>query len=85
MHDLLAAALTAVDRGWPVFILGRTKRPLANCPACRDTDPADLDPAACDCLTCHGMGPPTRDYSPAHVADESLPRYFAMRPIGTKS
>ncbi len=34
--DLLAAALALAGRGWPVFLLGRSKRPVANCPACRD-------------------------------------------------
>ena len=52
---VLAAALDTAERGWPVFILGRTKRPLANCPSCRDTDPAQHDPDACECLTCHGF------------------------------
>lgn len=54
MDHLLTAALDAADRGWPVFVLGRSKRPLANCPACR-TAPPDHDPAECDCLTCHGF------------------------------
>ena len=54
MDVLLTAALDAADRGWPVFVLGRSKRPLANCPACRNP-PADHDPAVCDCLTCHGF------------------------------
>jgi hypothetical protein len=39
---------------WPVFVLGRTKRPVANCPPCHDAGP-DHDPAACTCLTCHGF------------------------------
>jgi hypothetical protein len=52
MNDLLTAALTAADRGWPVFMLGRSKRPVANCDTCRDTP---HDPAACGHLTCHGF------------------------------
>ena len=32
---LEAAALGYIRRGWPVFVLGRSKRPVANCPACR--------------------------------------------------
>lgn len=51
---VLAAALDYAARGRAVFMLGRTKRPVANCPACRDaTD--DHDPQVCDCLTCHGF------------------------------
>ncbi|SMD14194.1 bifunctional DNA primase/polymerase [Kibdelosporangium aridum] len=65
MSDLLTSALDAVGRGWPVFILGRTKRPLANCKACRDTNPVEHDPAACECLTCHGFYAATTD--PARV------------------
>jgi len=49
---LLAAARAAAERGWPVFLLGRTKRPVANCSACQ---PGAHDPAACTCLTCHGF------------------------------
>src|ERR1041384_2147461 len=30
----LSAVLTLAAEGWPVFLLGRTKRPVANCPAC---------------------------------------------------
>jgi hypothetical protein len=52
MNDLLTAALDAAERGWPVFMLGRSKRPVANCDDC----PRDAhDPAACGHLTCHGF------------------------------
>jgi hypothetical protein len=51
---VLAAALDHAAKGRAVFLLGRTKRPVANCPACRDAD-NDHDPQACDCLTCHGF------------------------------
>ncbi|MBP2322399.1 hypothetical protein JOF56_002784 [Kibdelosporangium banguiense] len=60
---LLTAALHIASRGLPVFVLGRTKRPLANCDACRDTDPATHDPDACECLTCHGFYAATTDHT----------------------
>ncbi|GAA3560846.1 bifunctional DNA primase/polymerase [Kribbella ginsengisoli] len=63
MTDLLTAALDAAERGWPVFVLGRSKRPVANCEAC----PKDAhDPASCGHLTCHGFYAATTD--PARVA-----------------
>jgi hypothetical protein len=57
---LLSAALALADEGLPVFLLGRTKRPVANCPACPKGDP-DHDPAACGHLTCHGFYAATTD------------------------
>jgi hypothetical protein len=67
MNAHLAAALAAAGRGWPVFVLGRTKRPVANCPACPSakTDPGH-DREACECLTCHGFYAATTD--PARIA-----------------
>ncbi|HEY0687672.1 MAG TPA: hypothetical protein VGD71_01420, partial [Kribbella sp.] len=44
MNDLQTAALAAAGRGWPVFMLGRSKRPVANCNECRDNP---HDPATC--------------------------------------
>jgi hypothetical protein len=60
-----AAALGYMRRGWPVFVLGRSKRPVANCAACRSAG-ADHDPAGCACLTCHGFHAATTD--PARLA-----------------
>jgi hypothetical protein len=60
-----AAALGYIRRGWPVFVLGRSKRPVANCPACRTAGPGH-DPAGCGCLTCHGFHAATT--SPARLA-----------------
>jgi hypothetical protein len=57
---LLAAACNYAACGWPVFLLGRTKRPVANCPPCRTTGP-DHDPEGCACLTCHGFYAATVD------------------------
>ncbi|MDQ7906869.1 bifunctional DNA primase/polymerase [Phytohabitans sp. ZYX-F-186] len=54
--DLLPAAFALARDGLPVFWLGRTKRPVANCPACpKVEDDPDHDPEACTCLTCHGF------------------------------
>jgi hypothetical protein len=49
---LMAAALKYAARGWPVLWLSRDKRPLANCPACKDPTPEHIQ--ACGCLVCHG-------------------------------
>ncbi|GGM43935.1 bifunctional DNA primase/polymerase [Dactylosporangium sucinum] len=57
---LLRNAIDYAGRGWPVFLLGRTKRPIANCDACRDAG-ADHDRAACSCLLCHGLYAATLD------------------------
>jgi Bifunctional DNA primase/polymerase, N-terminal len=51
--------------GWPVFVLGRSKRPVANCPLCRAAKTGH-DPAGCGCLTCHGFHAATTD--PARLA-----------------
>jgi hypothetical protein len=56
----LAAALALAAEGYPVFLLGRTKRPVANCPACRTADPGH-EPGTCGHLTCHGFYAATRD------------------------
>ncbi len=56
----LSIALDYTAVGWHVFVLGRTKRPLANCPACRSAG-AGHDREACTCLTCHGFYAATTD------------------------
>ncbi|GAB3814507.1 bifunctional DNA primase/polymerase [Kribbella italica] len=53
MTETLTAALAAAAHGWPVFMLGRSKRPVANCEPCRIA--TDHDPASCGHLTCHGF------------------------------
>jgi hypothetical protein len=62
----LPAALALAAEGYPVFLLGRSKRPVANCALCpkAETDPTH-DPEACDHLTCHGFYAATRD--PARI------------------
>ena len=59
---LVTAALAYAGRGWPVFMLGRTKRPVANCPRLPESrrDPAH-DRERCSCLTCHGFYAATTD------------------------
>src|SRR6185437_8812095 len=62
----LTAALAYARLGWPVFWLGKSKRPVANCPACKH---ASHDPASCGHLTCHGF----------HAAATDPGRITAMR------
>lgn len=57
---LLRNALATAEHGWPVFLLGRTKRPIANCPPCKNADHSH-DREACPCLTCHGFYAATLD------------------------
>jgi hypothetical protein len=64
MNEILTAALAAAERGWPVFMLGRSKRPVANCHTCRTA--TEHDPATCGHLTCHGFYAASTD--PARVA-----------------
>lgn len=58
MSAAYGAGCGYIERGWPVFVLGRSKRPVANCRACRTEG---HDRAACKCLTCHGFYAATLD------------------------
>jgi len=62
-------ALALAGQGVAVFVLGRRKRPVANCPTCRDALAADTghDRQGCGCLTCHGFYAATTD--PDRIAD----------------
>ncbi len=61
-HTLKAAALRYAAKGWPVFILGRNKRPVANCGRCQPANgQPPHDPQGCKCLTCHGFYAATLD------------------------
>ncbi len=72
--DRRAAALHYAARGWHVFALGRTKRPVANCEACAAAGP-DHDREACPCLTCHG-------FYAATVDPDRIAAMFAAVPDG---
>ncbi|MEV6305875.1 bifunctional DNA primase/polymerase [Actinoplanes sp. NPDC051861] len=71
---MLDAALALAAEGIPVFWLGRTKRPVANCPDCpkAETDPSH-DPQACPCLTCHGFYAATTGPARIAAAQQAVP------------
>jgi Bifunctional DNA primase/polymerase, N-terminal len=58
-------ALDLAAQGVAVFVLGRSKRPVANCRPCAaalaQVGAAGHDRAACGCLTCHGFYAATTD------------------------
>ncbi|MEV7624272.1 bifunctional DNA primase/polymerase [Actinoplanes sp. NPDC089786] len=69
---LLFAALALADEGLPVFLLGRTKRPVANCPAC-PADDGGHDRAGCGHLTCHGFYAATTDPDRVRAMHAAVP------------
>jgi hypothetical protein len=69
---VLSAAHSYIDCGWPVFLLGRSKRPVANCQPCRTADTGH-DAAACDCLTCHGFYAATFDPTRLAAMRDAIP------------
>ncbi|MEV0325097.1 bifunctional DNA primase/polymerase [Micromonospora echinospora] len=73
MPDLIAAALDYAAHGWPVFMLGRSKRPVANCRDCATADRGH-DPAGCDHLTCHGFYAATTDPDRVAAIIAAVPR-----------
>jgi hypothetical protein len=77
-----AAAAGYMRAGWPVFVLGRSKRPVANCRACKAAG-WQHDPARCACLTCHGFHAATTD--PARLAAmlAAIPRGLLAIRTGT--
>jgi hypothetical protein len=76
LSAILTAALGYAAAGWPVFLLGRSKRPLANCPHCpSDAKPGTHDPQGCRCLTCHGFYAATRD-------PKAIRRMLLLTPYG---
>lgn len=86
----LDAALDAATRGWPVFVLGRTKRPVANCPPCRQAGQQPdrenpHEPAGCGCLTCHGFYAATTDLHRIRAMLTAVPRGLLAVRTGTAS
>ncbi|MDQ0367964.1 bifunctional DNA primase/polymerase [Catenuloplanes indicus] len=70
---MLLAAYALAAEGLPVFFLGRTKRPVANCPGCPKGDP-NHDPEACECLTCHGFYAASTDPDRITAMRAAVPR-----------
>ncbi|HLL66823.1 MAG TPA: bifunctional DNA primase/polymerase [Micromonosporaceae bacterium] len=68
----LRAALDYADAGLSVFLLGRSKRPVANCRLCPKHPPAH-DPETCECLTCHGFYAATTDPDRVRAMFEAVP------------
>ncbi len=81
---MLPAALALVAEGWPVFLLGRSKRPVANCAAC-PKEAAGHDPEACRCLTCHGFYAATLDPDRLAAMVAAVPRGLLAIRTGTVS
>lgn len=84
---LLAAALALAGEGLPVFLLGRTKRPVANCPGCPKASERrrSHDPQACPCLTCHGFYAATTDPDRIAAMVAAIPRGLLAIRTGTAS
>ena len=80
----LIAARIYVENGWPVFVLGRSKRPVANCPACPGAG-AGHDRAGCGCLTCHGFYAATTDLDRLAAMLAAVPRGLLAIRTGTAS
>jgi putative DNA primase/helicase len=72
----ILAALSYIEQGWPVFILGKEKTPLPNCEACRPENAGpNHDRENCACLWCHGFYAATLD-------PERITRMIEGRPDG---
>ena len=69
----LPYALDYISAGRAVFVLGRTKRPVANCRPCGAAG-SDHDPQACACLTCHGFYAATTDPDRIRAMLSAVPR-----------
>lgn len=81
---VLHAALELAEQGIPVFLLGGTKRPVANCPAC-PTDDDRHDRAGCGHLTCHGFYAATTDPDRIRAMHAAVPGGLLAIRTGTPS
>jgi hypothetical protein len=77
-----AAGTRYIAHGWPVFVLGRSKRPVANCRTCRAPG---HDRAGCHCLTCHGFYAATLDPSRLRAMLAAIPGGLLAIRTGTAS
>lgn len=82
---LLLAALHYAERGWPVFALSASKKPLANCQPCKDSHDAPSEMEACICLSCHGFYAATRDPDRIGAMFERNPRGLLAIRTGSPS
>jgi len=72
---LLDHALGYADRGWRVFVLSASKKPLRNCDACADEHTTPDLMESCDCLTCHG-------FYAATLAPDRINEMLSTHPLG---
>ncbi|MDM4721328.1 bifunctional DNA primase/polymerase [Micromonospora sp. WMMA1363] len=85
-RSLLTAAIDYAAHGWPVFMLARSKRPLAGCERCDDKRGYDgHDRDACPCLTCHGFYAATTDPDRITAMVDAAPRGQLALRTGTAS
>lgn len=63
---MIESGLAYAERGWHVFVLSPTKKPLANCKDCRAGHRTATEREECDHLTCHAFYAATTE--PARIA-----------------
>lgn len=74
-------ALGYAARGWPVFVLSRSKQPVANCEPCTLEHLTTEAKEVCTCLTCHGFYAATTD--PAQITEMIGRHQYGMLAIRT--
>lgn len=82
---MLEFGLGYAERGWHVFVLSPTKKPLANCKECRTGHTTPAEREACDHLTCHAFYAATTQ--PARITEmfKQHPRGLLAIRTGTVS